>query len=137
MSNPQTKHFNQSAAKPSPKDVTVPISTRVTIAERDRIRGLANGMSMSVYLRTVALKGTRGVVRKKSKPSADKKMLGRVLGALGQSRLSSNMNQIAKAAHMGALPVSDDLHDELMKACANIRAMRRDLISALGVQVED
>ena len=40
------------------------------------------------------------------------------LAGLGQSRLASNINQIAKAANMGALPVTPDLIDELYQACA-------------------
>ncbi|MEM8986540.1 MAG: plasmid mobilization relaxosome protein MobC [Pseudomonadota bacterium] len=75
-------------------------------------------------------------MRKKRSPVADDAALARVLGALGQSRLASNLNQIAKAANQGVLTVTPDLIDELSDACADVRAMRQDLIAALGFKLE-
>ena len=62
----------------------------------------------------------------------DHALLGQALALLGASRLSSNMNQIAKAAHMGALPVTPELNADLDAACAEIKVMRRVLMQALG-----
>ena len=70
------------------------------------------------------------------KPGPDKKALAQALSALGQSRLSSNMNQIAKAAHLGTLPLAPELENELSAACGDIRAMRDALIRALGLKPE-
>jgi len=58
----------------------------------------------------------------------------KVLAALGNSRLSSNLNQIAKAANRGALPVTEELSLDLQSACLDIRAMRMALMMALGFQ---
>jgi hypothetical protein len=44
--------------------------------------------------------------------------------------------KIADAADSGALPVTDELSDELRNACALIIAIRCDLIEALGVKVQ-
>ena len=71
------------------------------------------------------------------KPKRDDVLLGKVLAALGHSRLSSNLNQIARASNRGALPVTDELTEELRNACALIIAIRHDLIDALGVKVRD
>ncbi len=56
----------------------------------------------------------------------DHEALGRVLGQLGNSRLSNNINQIAKAVNTGSLPVTPETKSELQKASAAIQAMRED-----------
>ena len=55
-----------------------------------------------------------------------------VLATLGQSRLSSNLNQLAHLANVGALPVTPELEAELAEALADIRAIRLLLLTALG-----
>lgn len=113
-----------------------PLSVRVSEEERAILNREAAGRSVNGYIRE-KLFGPDVVRRRVRKaPSVDQEALGRVLGALGKSRLSSNLNQIAKAANMGALPVSPELAKELHEACAEIRAMRADLIKALGIKSE-
>ena len=118
-----------------------PFSLRFTEEERARLERAAGQQSLASYIRArllgddVSPRKARHS-RKPRRPRIDHIALGKVLGALGQSRLASNMNQIAKAAHMGALPVTPDLMQELHEACAAIRAMRRDLIAALGIKPE-
>ncbi|ADM09294.1 hypothetical protein PB2503_06132 [Parvularcula bermudensis HTCC2503] len=68
------------------------------------------------------------------KPRPHDAAIGKALAALGQSRLSSNMNQIAKAANLGTLSVTPELSEELASACADIRAMRSALVEALGLK---
>ncbi|MCF8466224.1 MAG: hypothetical protein K9G33_02380, partial [Sneathiella sp.] len=75
----------------------------------------------------VAQRKTRGKF-----PVKDHEALGRVLGALGSSRLSSNLNQLAKAANTGSLPVTPDTEAELREACAAVLVMREELLMALG-----
>ena len=58
-----------------------------------------------------------------------------MLGGLGQSQLASTMGELARAAKMGALPVTPELEQELLEACSAIQDMREQLISALGVKV--
>ncbi|PHR92439.1 MAG: hypothetical protein COA69_08685 [Robiginitomaculum sp.] len=137
MSASPIRIFNAASEPTSDKEITVPISFRVTLLEKSKIKKLAGSQSVSNYLRREALGGKVASKRKKRLPDLDDKRLARLLGALGQSRLSSNMNQIAKAANMGALPVTDDLVVELHTACADIRAMRHDIITALGIKAEE
>jgi len=59
-------------------------------------------------------------------------MLACALSALGQSRLSNNLNQLARLAHIGALPLSPEVEAELMSAFADIRTIRDMLMKALG-----
>ena len=66
-------------------------------------------------------------------PVKDYAALGRVLAALGQSRLSNNLNQLAKAVNTGSLPVTPETEADLRQACKDVQAMRRDLLIALGL----
>lgn len=113
-----------------------PLSIRVTEAERERLKRDAAGGSVNGYIRRRLFGADAAPRRAKGKPPVDHAALGRVLGALGNSRLASNLNQIARAANMGALPVTPDLTEELTRACADIRAMRVALLNALGVKGE-
>ena len=64
-------------------------------------------------------------------------MLAMVLSELGQSRLASNINQLAKAANMGTLDITPEIEQEIEQACREIQAMRALLIAALGVVPEN
>lgn len=119
-------------------DKPVPFSLRLSREERDQLEQAAAGMPLGQFIRQklfdcdLTPRRTRGQT-----PIKDHAALGRVLGALGGSRLSSNLNQLAKAANLGALPVTPDLETELFEACDTIRAMRRDLMIALGFPVKE
>ena len=130
-------------AKPTRKKHPPPFSIRFTEDERARLDRDAGTLSLAAYIRLKLFTGDeppptkRNLTRKvKPKPSAELAVLGHMLGGLGQSRLASNLNQIAKAANLGALPVSQDLEQELFAACAAVQSMRQDLIAALGVKVQ-
>jgi len=66
------------------------------------------------------------------KPKINEQQVASVLAALGQSRISANLNQLAKHANMGILDISRDVEQELQDACAAIFAMRDVLFMALG-----
>jgi len=122
--------FNQAggkAAKPKP------FSLRLTFEERARLNAMAGDRPLGSFIRDRIL-GDEADKRafRSRRPAADKQALARALSLLGQSRLSSNMNQIAKAVHLGTLPVGPDLEAELAAACVDIREMRDALIAALG-----
>lgn len=112
-----------------------PFSLRLNFAERAQLEKDAAGMSLAAYIRDrlfgedVAPRQTRGKF-----PVKDYAALGRVLAALGASRLSSNLNQLAKAVNTGSLPVTPETEEDLRKACRDVQAMRRDLLIALGLQ---
>ncbi|MEM1379529.1 MAG: hypothetical protein AAGH41_02785 [Pseudomonadota bacterium] len=116
--------------KPKP----APFAIRLSPDERAVLERRAGEQPLGTYIRECAL----GSKARKRLPSrrrdADAQLLGRVLAALGQSRLSSNLNQIAKAANIGVLAVTPDLEADLHRACAEVHQMRADLIKALGLQ---
>ena len=113
-----------------------PFSLRFTAEERAELDHRAGNKPLGQYIRE-KLFGEAASPRavKRRKPGVDQASLSQALGLLGQSRLASNMNQIAKAANMGALPVTPDLLEELHQACADISAMRNALIACQGLKV--
>ena len=121
--------------KPSDKNrKTTPFCFRLTECERALLEAKAGNVPLGVYVRRRVLEGQEEPRPKSRKPKPDEQVLCRVLAALGKSRLSSNLNQIAKAANIGALPLTPDLIDDLTQACAEVREMRSDLVSALGLK---
>lgn len=115
------------------KKAPAPFSIRFTFEERAKLEEAAAGMPLGAFIRQKLFDGELTPRRVRGhKPIKDHAELARVLGALGQSRLSSNLNQIAKAANLGALPVTPELEAELNEACQSIRSMRSELMRALG-----
>lgn len=112
-----------------------PFSLRLTFEERAQLEQDAAGMALGAYVRerlfgdNVTPRKTRGKF-----PVKDHEALGRVLAALGASRVSNNLNQLAKAVNTGSLPVTPETELDLTEACAAIQEMRRELLSALMVQ---
>lgn len=120
-----------------------PFSIRWTDEERARLDQARGVLSLAAYIRLKVFaegqsvpKERKKLTRKHYSPSAELAVISQMLGNLGGSRLASNMNQIAKAANIGALPVSPELERELLEACTAIQDMRRELITALGVKSE-
>ena len=118
-----------------------PFSIRFTDEERARLDHERGVLSLAAYIRLKLFTDPanqsaerKRVARKQSSPSAELMALSHMLGGLGQSRIASNINQIAKAANMGALPVTPELEAELLEACAAIQDMRGRLIEGLGVK---
>lgn len=127
MSGPNQLQAGKKASKYPP-----PISLRLTFEERTKLEQAATGMSLSAYIRT-RLFGEDVSPRKKRHKSRikDHEVLSQLLGALGQSRIANNLNQLAKAVNMGTLPVTPDVEKDIQEACSHIRRMRTALMNAL------
>jgi hypothetical protein len=72
--------------------------------------------------------------RRKRRPKdavADKKALAECLSLLGQSRMASNLNQLAYQANIGALVVDDDTKAQITESYEAIKEMRALLVQAL------
>ena len=115
------------------------LSVRLDEAERKHLERLAGSQPLSAYVRDRLLGDA--VISKKIRPKkkartpkADQAVAAQLLASLGQSRLSTNLNQIAKLAHQGALPVTSELQAELHDACLEIAWMRRTLVKSLGIK---
>jgi hypothetical protein len=107
-----------------------PFCLRLSFEERARLEELADGQPLGAYIRSRLLDEAP---RRKALSVNDKDTLLRVLGKLGQSRISNNLNQLAKLANSGALPVTPDTEAALMQAVNDVAAMRKLVIDALGL----
>ncbi|MEJ0017601.1 MAG: plasmid mobilization relaxosome protein MobC [Acetobacteraceae bacterium] len=119
-----------------------PFSLRLSGEERAQLVAEAAGAPLGAYIKAKVLGDSRHT---RSRPIRqgrvglvveDKKLLGQVLGRLGQSRIASNLNQLAHLAHIGALPVTPEIEAELREAYHEVRDIRRLLLTALGFKSE-
>ncbi|MCT4609431.1 MAG: hypothetical protein N4A70_09510 [Pelagimonas sp.] len=109
-----------------------PVTLRLTAAERERLEELAVGMTLSAYIRACVF--AEEEKRRKRRPKdtvADKKALAECLSLLGQSRMASNLNQLAYQANIGALVVDDDTKAQITDSYEAIKEMRALLVAAL------
>lgn len=106
-----------------------PFSLRLSFEERAALKKMAAGAPMGAYIKAVLKEAIdQG---KTIDPAPDGKAVGRALGELGKSRLSQNLNQLAKAVNMGALPVTPETEAEIQDACRAVKDMRDALMHAL------
>lgn len=115
---------------------TPPFSLRLTFEERARLEELAGDMPLGTYIKRKVFNG-KGLDRKRARsrtrrPIKDEQKLAQVLALLGRSRISNNLNQLAKSANLGTLPVMPDTERDIRRACADVALMRRELLRALG-----
>lgn len=110
-----------------------PYSMRFTAEERELLDAARGRKPLSAYIRE-RLFGSNAAPRKRevSSPIKDSEAFGRALGALGKSRLSSNLNQLAKAVNTGSLPVTPETEVDLQAACREISELRAEFMRALG-----
>jgi hypothetical protein len=108
-----------------------PFSLRLSPEERSRLDAEAGPLPLGEYIRSRLFDFPSVRKRTFRRPVQDEQALSQVLAALGRSRLSSNVNQLAKAVHSGSLPVTEETEEALVKACAEIHAMSESLVAAL------
>jgi len=120
---------NETLPKP-----TSPVSFRVTKKQRLRLIDDAGRMPRGAYIRWKLFEEQpkRGRITKET--HIDYEAIARLTAKLGQTRLPQNVNQLSKAANMGALIVDDAVKAELSQACADIASMRQALLSALNMK---
>lgn len=119
------------------REVAKPYCIRLTPSEKSRLEELAGNQTVSAYVREKCLGPDVAPRRKVSRCQPDHEVAAKLLSALGRSRIASNLNQIAKALNMGAVPVDEELQADISEACAAVIGMRRDSIIALGIKVQD
>lgn len=118
----------------SGQDVRQPFCIRLNRCERLRLESEAGETPIGTYVRARLL-GESGLPprRRLRRPSADREALGKLLAALGDSRIANNLNQLARAANSGAMPVCDDTSRLIAEACGHVQWMRKTLIAALAL----
>lgn len=124
------RDFN-AVATASPKKRDAPFSLRLSFEEKTALAKMAAGEPLGAYIKAVLFDEARTGVRRSKTPARDGQAVGRALGQLGKSRLSQNLNQLAKAVNMGALPVTPETEAEIQDACRAVKDMRDALMDAL------
>lgn len=111
-----------------------PFSLRLTFEERAALEQDAADMPLGAYIRSRVFDQSRPPRRTRGKrPVKDHAELAALVAALGNSRLSSNVNQLARAVNSGSLPVTPDTEKAIKDACADIAWMRIALMKSLGL----
>ena len=135
---------SKSVASPAPpkrnprKKTPPPFSLRLSKDERAKLEEAAAGMPLGPFIKAKLLDGNLSPRRTRGQaPVKDHAALARALGLLGNLRLANNLNQLAKAANKGALPLSPEVEEELMATCAAVLAIRMELMKALGYEGEE
>lgn len=114
-----------------------PFSLRLTFEDRARLENEAAGMALGAYIRWRLFHPDKPPPKTKGKfPVKDHKILSELVAKLGQSHISSNLNQLAKLANMGSLPITPETEATIIAACIEIRAMRKDLLRGLGLSTK-
>jgi len=117
-----------------------PFSMRFTEDERKALEAAAAGRPLAAYIRWLIFKEDMPDMPKKrtrgESASTDHKQLAKLLGALGKSRIANNINQLARAANSGSLPVNEDVLKSLFEAVRSIAWMRKKLIEGLGIKAQ-
>lgn len=113
-----------------------PFSIRLSDADRARLAVEAAGAPLGAYIKAKVLGEAPLRMRRTGLSVEDRQAHARALALLGQTRLASNLNQIAHAVNIGVLPVTPETELELFGALADIRELRRLFMAALGLKPE-
>ena len=116
-----------------------PFSLRLTEQERLDLEERAGRQPLGAYVRAqlFGARRAREAGRRRCRGHAavkDHKALAQVLALLGRSRLAANINQLARAANRGALPVTPDTEAALVSASRDIAAIKALVMRALGIR---
>lgn len=114
-----------------------PFSLRLSEAERARLKAEAGNQPLGAYIRSRLLGEDAAKRRRSRRPRIDEQTAARLLAELGKSRLANNINQLARAANSGSLPLTPETETALRRACADIQAIRHELMRALGLLPKD
>lgn len=101
--------------------------------EREFLEFKAEGIPLGSYIKDRALADLPKKARRRGN-IVDEKALAQALSLLGRSRLSSNLNQIARAANIGTLLLTPDVVEDIESACEAVRIVRKLLVEALGLK---
>lgn len=112
------------------------ITCRVTEEEYERLERDAAGTSISDHMRACFFGDSAPVRRTRGKfPVKDHKLIAQLLAKLGDSRIANNLNQLARLANTGSLPVTPETEETLRLVCRYVADVRRLLLQALGLSV--
>ena len=145
MSGPQNPRIRlrqdfQDRTKPNPparKKRPAPFCLRLTPDERAYLKRKAGNRPLGTYIRDQLLGDWAEKRCVQRQPTIEQKQYAALLAAMGSSRVSSNLSQLARAANTGTLDVSANVEQQLEDACGAVLEMRKALFMALKLELED
>lgn len=109
-----------------------PLTLRLTPDERDCLETLAAGMTLSAYVRACVFgQEAKRRTRRPRGAVADKAAIAEALALLGQSRIASNLNQLAYHANTGVLEFGPEETRHVEEANLHLKEIRTLLVTAL------
>lgn len=112
-------------------------TVRYSDKERKKVQANAEAMKLptSTYIRISSLSDdSRHLKRFELSTTQERKEYAQILAALGKSRISQNLNQIAYAINTGTLVLSPDVVSQITEACETLQWLRRSLIKKMGLR---
>lgn len=114
------------------KTQTKPFSLRLTYEERAKLQASAGEEPLAIFIRS-KLFGEDDIVNRKE-VFKGRTECAKILGMLGQSDLSKNLNELSQAVQSGSLIVTPDTQAVLDQALEDIAFMRVALLKELRVR---
>ena len=109
-----------------------PFSLRLSFDERAQLEQAAGNMALGAYIRGRLFTGEDGLEGSKEVFLDDRRALAKLLALFGQSELSKNILELAKAAESGSLLITPDTERMIRESYAEIMWMRKLIVTALG-----
>ncbi|RFB04273.1 plasmid mobilization relaxosome protein MobC [Parvularcula marina] len=131
--------FQSDTARPTRQKTKrpAPLSIRVSEAERVWLNEQAAGGSISAFVKQRIFRGSSIAPAARSGGTRiDDTTAAKILAALGQSRIASNLNQIAKAVNLGTLPMNEETERDIREACAAVIQVKAVLMACLRTSPE-
>lgn len=118
------------SAKTYPATITI----RVKPEQRQELEKRANGRSLSEYIKDVLFNEDRKISRTIGMQIQDQKLLGQLIGILGQSGIPENLHHIHKSMLSGSYPLKNQAVEELFDEIEKLRSFRKACIKAIGIK---
>ncbi len=110
-----------------------PYSLRLTFEERQRLDHDAGNMPISAYIRE-RLFDKPSPRRRYNRPSKDQELFRELLKELADTKISNNLNQLAKASNEGRLKLEPNTQEKLDEACDAMREIRQEILRKAGLK---
>lgn len=111
------------------------VTLRLSLEDHERLKEMADGMALATFIRAQVL--NEELPRKKRRSStsvSDKQAIAQVLGLLGQSRITNNLNQLAYHANVGSLVMDEVARAQIEESYDHVIFLRQTLLKALGMR---
>lgn len=116
------------------------VTLRLSVEERQELKQTANSRSqtLSAYIRTRLFGNSEcDNGNPRLSPLERQKLLAQILSELAKSDLRASLKDMAQAAKIGALPLSQDVLADIDATIRHIKTIRKSLLIALGLNSGD